>query len=59
MTNCKMKKLYKYNTKTGEEISYGFLDEEDIKLTTKGYVYDEELKVYTRKNSNWGFYVLD
>ena len=54
-----MKKLYKYNTKTGEEISYGFLDEEDIKLTTKGYVYDEELKVYTRKNSNWGFYVLD
>ena len=51
------KELFKYNTVTGEEKNYGFMCDEDIKLVTRGYKYDEELGIWYKTNSNWGFYL--
>ena len=35
------------------------LSEEDIKRETKGFKYDEELEIWTRKGSNNGYYTLN
>lgn len=55
-----MKRLYKMiNMFTDNEatLDYGFLSDEDIKLVTRGYKFDKETGVFTRKGSHSGFFV--
>ena len=37
---------------------YGRLPWHDIKLVTRGYKYDKETQVFTRRGSNNGFYLM-
>ena len=39
-------------------INYGHMTWEDILLVTRGYKYDEETGVFTRKGSKHGFYII-
>lgn len=52
-----LKHLYKTNAKTDETKDYGPVSEEDLKAITKGYKYDEELEIWYKHGSNWGFFL--
>ena len=55
MASYKVKKI---DAITEKEIDYGHLPYNDMKLVTRGYKEDNELKgYYNRKNSRYFFYV--
>lgn len=49
--------VIKINSKTGQEINYGFYGMEDVKLITRGYKNNGLF--YERKNSKWFFCVTE
>ena len=50
-------RVIKVNGENGEEINYGTMCEEDMKLTTKGYSFDGIF--YNRKGSKYFFIVVE
>ena len=55
------KRLYKV-VNIGEEnektYDFGFLSDEDIKRATRGYKFNSEYQVFTRKGVKTGFYLM-
>lgn len=49
----------KVNIETEESAHYGLCTLEDLKLITRGYHYDSELKFYSKKNSNTMYIVTE
>lgn len=50
--------ITKLNAKTENEVNYGTMCEEDMKLVTRGYKQDKDIPtMYTRKGSKFFFIV--
>ena len=49
--NTNNARLIKCNTETNEQFDYGSLDNETIYQILKGYEFDEDYEVFSRKNS--------
>lgn len=52
-----MKRLFKFSLTENKDIAnYGYLSDKEIKEVTKGFKYDNQFGVYTRKNCTYGYY---
>lgn len=53
----KIYSVVKINIDTEEEINYGTMCEEDMKLTVRGYRHNAEFDFYEKKNSRYIYFV--